>query len=94
MGIIGVIIIGVLSGRKASLTTCGQLAANAEHVVVVEADGVTKPIGIARAADILRLRMGNGRRRRAGGEEKRRPLAQAQQGSPVRDEFPVRAPAV
>jgi len=33
-----------------------MLAREAESVVVVEGDGVSKPIGIARAVDILRLR--------------------------------------
>jgi len=29
---------------------------NVENIVVVEGDGLLKPIGVARAADILRLR--------------------------------------
>ena len=43
-------------GETVDKVTHEMLARDAESVVVVEADGVSKPIGIARAADILRLR--------------------------------------
>jgi len=43
-------------GETVDKVTREMLARNTENVVVVERDGVGKPIGIARAADILRLR--------------------------------------
>src|SRR5947207_1642895 len=43
-------------GETVDKVTREMLARDAESVVVVEGDGVSKPIGIARAVDILRLR--------------------------------------
>ena len=43
-------------GETVDHVTHRMLASDAEYVVVVEGDGAAKPIGIARAADILRLR--------------------------------------
>jgi CIC family chloride channel protein len=43
-------------GDTVDQVTRRMLAENAEHVVVLERDGAAKPTGIARAADILRLR--------------------------------------
>ncbi|PYV28926.1 MAG: hypothetical protein DMG24_00715 [Acidobacteria bacterium] len=43
-------------GETVDKVTREMLTHDAENVVVVEGDGVPKPIGIARAADILRLR--------------------------------------
>ena len=48
----------VLARREETVdqVTRRMLLRNAENVVVVEGNGVTRPIGVARAADILRLR--------------------------------------
>ena len=43
-------------GDTVDQVTRRMLRNDAEHVIVLDRDGATKPIGIVRAADILRLR--------------------------------------
>jgi CIC family chloride channel protein len=43
-------------GQSVDEVTREMIRRNAENVVVIEQDGVMKPMGVARAADILRLR--------------------------------------
>ena len=43
-------------GETVDQVTREMLDRDAENVVVVEGNGITKPIGVARAADILKLR--------------------------------------
>jgi chloride channel protein, CIC family len=43
-------------GETVDQVTRRMISQNAENVVVVDGNGTSKPIGVARAADILRLR--------------------------------------